>query len=146
VAFDLCGNATQQLLGIVRTHLQAVAPAADVKPTPAVTIKDEADDMVEENTPLVSAAASSSGSGPNDPEYTQRYNSLQSILSGEVSITLQLEFLHRKCHSDLAILKNTKVGRSPTLVMSDSIRFEIVSYRQSCRFRSSNAIASLTRA
>lgn len=39
-----------------------------------------------------------------------RFAKIRSILSGEESIKLHLEFLYRNNHTDLLILKNTKVG------------------------------------
>jgi 26S proteasome regulatory subunit N2 len=108
VAFDMCSNATQHQLSNVRDLLKSVAPAKQECNTTATATATDAMAVVDESTPALSNQASSTSSGGDDV-YAQRYNKLQSILSGELSITLHLEFLHRNCHSDLAILKNTKV-------------------------------------
>ena len=39
----------------------------------------------------------------------EKYVKIRRILSGEESIKLHLEFLYRNNHTDLLILKNTKV-------------------------------------
>jgi 26S proteasome regulatory subunit N2 len=46
--------------------------------------------------------------GPNDSN-DDRFAKIKTILSGVESIKLHLEFLYRKNHTDLLILKNTKV-------------------------------------
>ncbi|CAO3592001.1 unnamed protein product [Absidia cylindrospora] len=78
IAFDLEENATQDFLSKVSNNL----------PVPAA--KEEAADATTETD-------------DNDP-----FKKIVSILSGEQSIRLYLEFLYRNNHTDLMILKNTK--------------------------------------
>ena len=44
-----------------------------------------------------------------DP-HAEAFAKIRTVLSGELSIKLKLEFLLRNNHTDLLILKNTKVG------------------------------------
>lgn len=83
IAFDLEESATQDFLLKV------------IKDLPA-TKKLDANEMETDDTP----------SGSND----ERFEKIKTILSGVESIKLYLEFLYRKNHTDLLILKNTKVG------------------------------------
>ncbi|CAG8455290.1 13893_t:CDS:10 [Ambispora leptoticha] len=94
IAFDLEENATQEFLQKVVSQLP---PAAAVS-TPSATEKQDAmetDEAEEQKTPQ---------RDPNEEKYTR----IRSILSGEESIKLHLEFLYRNNHTDLLILKNTK--------------------------------------
>ncbi|GAB5594033.1 proteasome regulatory particle base subunit [Umbelopsis nana] len=81
IAFDLEESATQDFLLKV------------IKDLPA-TKKLDANEMETDDTP----------SGSND----ERFEKIKTILSGVESIKLYLEFLYRKNHTDLLILKNTK--------------------------------------
>lgn len=44
----------------------------------------------------------------NQDEYNQKIEKLKTILSGETTINLYLDFLFRNNHTDLLILKNIK--------------------------------------
>ncbi|RUP51626.1 hypothetical protein BC936DRAFT_146875 [Jimgerdemannia flammicorona] len=83
IAFDLEENATQDFLHKVSNDL-ASAPAEE-RP-----VDGDAMDTDEANKP------------------TDKFSKIRSILSGEESIKLHLEFLYRNNHTDLLILKNTK--------------------------------------
>ncbi|EFN80757.1 26S proteasome non-ATPase regulatory subunit 1 [Harpegnathos saltator] len=125
IAFDLYESATQQFLGRVLQALRATAPipgALMVKPVvkPAAT-------TVTANTKPVEATESASietdssttpaedktersveSLNAEEREQQERVDALSSILGGEVSIDLHLQFLIRSNHTDMLILKNTK--------------------------------------
>ena len=84
IAFDLEDNATQEFLHKVTAAL----------PNIPVAVKDENSMEVDQPSGDMTAGI---------------YKNIKTILSGELSIKLYLEFLHRNNHSDLLILKNTKV-------------------------------------
>ncbi|KAL0144616.1 armadillo-type protein [Mucor lusitanicus] len=81
ISFDLEENATQEFLSKVSAELPA---------EPETTEKTEG--AAEEEKPKLDTP----------------YKKIKSILSGEESIRLHLEFLYRNNHTDLLILKNTK--------------------------------------
>ncbi|KAJ3041540.1 proteasome regulatory particle base subunit [Rhizophlyctis rosea] len=91
IAFDLEDNATQEYLHKVVGGL----------PAPSGTRPADKDAMEtdEEKKPLLQEAA--------DPN-SEVFDKIRTILSGELSIKLNLEFLLRNNHTDLLILKNTK--------------------------------------
>ncbi|CAO3657434.1 unnamed protein product [Mucor hiemalis] len=83
ISFDLEENATQEFLSKVSQDLP-------VEP------------IVEEAEPEVASAET------EKPKNLTPFQKIKSILSGEESIRLHLEFLYRNNHTDLLILKNTK--------------------------------------
>lgn len=114
IGFDLYDSATQQFLGQVLQALRSTAPipsALGGKPEP-------------QGGPYTEAAASTEGSVASEEvakperdleslteeekEHQRRVEKLISILGGDVSIALQLQFLIRSNHADMLILKNTK--------------------------------------
>ncbi|XP_047109390.1 26S proteasome non-ATPase regulatory subunit 1 isoform X1 [Schistocerca piceifrons] len=109
IAFDLYESATQQFLGRVLQALRATAP-----------IPTGTSDTVEKKTDASETTTASAGEQEikterklenlNEDEklHQLRIEKLSSILSGEVSIDLHLQFLIRSNHSDMLILKNTK--------------------------------------
>lgn len=88
ISFDLEENATQEFLSKVSQDLPVEA-------------------IVEEAEPESSAAATATGESEKRKNLTP-FQKIKSILSGEESIRLHLEFLYRNNHTDLLILKNTK--------------------------------------
>lgn len=84
IAFDLAETAGQGFLQVVRNELSG--------PNPTTTTEGEA--MVEDGVGM----------------YRQR---VVAILTGEESIKLYLEFLYKNNHTDLLILKGTKVRPFP---------------------------------
>ncbi|KAI8643891.1 armadillo-type protein [Parasitella parasitica] len=80
ISFDLEENATQEFLSKVAAELP-------VEPETENTEMSTEEEKPKNDTP---------------------YKKIKSILSGEESIRLHLEFLYRNNHSDLLILKNTK--------------------------------------
>ena len=84
IAFDIEENATQEYLQKVLAQL----------PAPAATKKEDASAM-DTDEPVLSTL---------DEALTK----IRTIISGELSVKLYLEFLYRNNHADLLILKNTK--------------------------------------
>lgn len=113
IAFDLYESATQQFLGQVLQALKATAPIpsaliSNLKPqgtTPAPEIKQEPKESDEGDAKVERTVDSL-----NEAEKTHQTNieKLAGILSGEISIDLQLQFLIRSNHADLQILRATK--------------------------------------
>ncbi|XP_043516084.1 26S proteasome non-ATPase regulatory subunit 1 [Frieseomelitta varia] len=123
IAFDLYESATQQFLGRVLQALRATAPipgALMVKPIvkPAVKPATEASSSepaaaeTENNSNTAAPEEKSQRSveslNTEEREQQERVDALSSILGGEISIDLHLQFLIRSNHTDMLILKNTK--------------------------------------
>ncbi|XP_020291124.1 26S proteasome non-ATPase regulatory subunit 1 [Pseudomyrmex gracilis] len=128
IAFDLYESATQQFLGRVMQALRATAPipgALMVKPVikPATDITVKATEVSTESAANTETDETTTTTTPDTEEKTQRsveslnaeereqqerVDALSSILGGEVSIDLHLQFLIRSNHTDMLILKNTK--------------------------------------
>nr|KAF7432223.1 hypothetical protein H0235_005147 [Vespula pensylvanica] len=120
IAFDLYESATQQFLGRVLQALRATAPipaALMVKPIikPAAkpiaeTSSNSASMETESSTPALEEKTQRSieNLSPEEKEQQERVDALSSILGGEISIDLHLQFLIRSNHTDMLILKNTK--------------------------------------
>ncbi|EFN63481.1 26S proteasome non-ATPase regulatory subunit 1 [Camponotus floridanus] len=126
IAFDLYESATQQFLGRVLQALRATAPIPGallvkpiVKPAAATTAAKTTEDSTEttnmetnEGTAVPNteekAQRSVESLNAEEREQQERVDALSSILGGEVSIDLHLQFLIRSNHTDMLILKNTK--------------------------------------
>ncbi|OAD53326.1 26S proteasome non-ATPase regulatory subunit 1 [Eufriesea mexicana] len=121
IAFDLYESATQQFLGRVLQALRATAPipgALMVKPIVKPVVKATAEASSESSTametesstpaPDEKAQRSVESLNAEEREQQERVDALSSILSGEISIDLHLQFLIRSNHTDMLILKNTK--------------------------------------
>uniref|UniRef100_A0A182JU48 26S proteasome non-ATPase regulatory subunit 1 n=1 Tax=Anopheles christyi TaxID=43041 RepID=A0A182JU48_9DIPT len=109
IAFDLYESATQQYLGQVLQALKATAPIpsaliSNFKPQGTTTTDATTSDATTE------PKAERTLESLNEAEKTHQKNieKLASILSGEVTIELQLQFLIRSNHADLQILRATK--------------------------------------
>ncbi|XP_055381283.1 26S proteasome non-ATPase regulatory subunit 1 [Condylostylus longicornis] len=133
IAFDLYESATQQFLGQVLQALKATAPIPGALPStfkPQGQNESKSDEEKakekEQRDLLIGDAKESEHSTDgidgtdikfkrtvdslNDSEKVHQKNieKLISILSGEISIGLQLQFLIRSNHADLQILRSTK--------------------------------------
>ncbi|KAH8318677.1 hypothetical protein KR074_001300 [Drosophila pseudoananassae] len=122
IAFDLYESATQEFLGNVLQALKNTAPIPTALPstfkpqgTTSGDSKSEDDsksksseDITEEKE--VEAKVERTIDSLNEVEKLHQKNieKLISILSGEVSIDLQLQFLIRSNHADLQVLRGTK--------------------------------------
>ncbi|KAF7269013.1 hypothetical protein GWI33_017934 [Rhynchophorus ferrugineus] len=110
IAFDLYESATQQFLERVMVALRLTAPIPsllEVKKPKADDSSTDNADVSTESKPEVPEKTLESLSDA-DKEHQQRIEKLHTILSGEVSIELHLQFLIRSNHADLLILKQTK--------------------------------------
>jgi 26S proteasome regulatory subunit N2 len=120
IAFDLYESATQQFLGQVLQALKATAPIpsaliSNLKPQGATTTTIPSTTEVEIKTEVTTdedgdEKLESTVESLNESEKNHQKNieKLASILSGEISIDLQLQFLIRSNHADLQILRATK--------------------------------------
>ncbi|XP_067617166.1 26S proteasome non-ATPase regulatory subunit 1 [Eurosta solidaginis] len=124
IAFDLYESATQEFLGKVLQALKETAPIPTALPS---TFKPQGTASSDDASKSTSDEKTKSSEEPdgdaegdakiertieslNDSEKAHQKNieKLISILSGEVSIDLQLQFLIRSNHADLQILRGTK--------------------------------------
>lgn len=103
IAFDLVENSTQQFLQNVRNLLPSPEKSAASSSTTTATGGESMDvDKTTETTPLVtqpqstkSEEAKSGSEGKAESAYGERMQRLKTILSGETSIGLYLDFLFR---------------------------------------------------
>lgn len=109
IAFELCDNASQQFLSNVRKLLPQTPDA-----TVAVAAEGPA---AGEKAPLLEANKDAMDvdvvHAAQDTPYTSNLRTLHKILTGEPTITLQLEFLYRNNHADLGVLKAIKNAFEP---------------------------------
>lgn len=121
IAFDLYDNSSQDFLKKVREGLPSESESENTQPTDVVDKMDEdkADDARETDKLLSEsdgnvAAPSSSLDGPAEKphpisaEAQKALDSIREILSGTKTIQLNLEFLYRNNHADVAILNKLK--------------------------------------
>ncbi|KAJ3341759.1 proteasome regulatory particle base subunit [Gonapodya sp. JEL0774] len=114
VAFDLEESATQDFLGRLLQNLPAgpvgelavAEPAAAAGTSSAEASAEKKDaDVMETDEPK---GAEVKAIDPAATTIAEAFGRIRSILSGELSIKLYLEFLFRNNRTDLLILKNTK--------------------------------------
>ncbi|XP_004533201.1 26S proteasome non-ATPase regulatory subunit 1 [Ceratitis capitata] len=125
IAFDLYESATQEFLGKVLQALKETAPIPTALPTtfkPQGTNPSGSDDASKSSSEDKPKSEDSPGDAEGDAKIERTIDSLNdsekahqkniekliSILSGEVTIDLQLQFLIRSNHGDLQILRGTK--------------------------------------
>ncbi|XP_073819102.1 regulatory particle non-ATPase 2 [Musca autumnalis] len=117
IAFDLYESATQEFLGNVLQALKETAPIPTALPSifkpqgTTTSNKSEEEKTKEESkTEETDVKTERTVESLNDSEKAHQKNieKLISILSGEVTIDLQLQFLIRSNHADLQILRATK--------------------------------------
>lgn len=131
IAFDLYESATQQFLTQVLQALRSTAPipsalpstykpqgtskTADKKPADSVaSVIDEQSEesaAVPEDTPMLEDSKierTVESLSTNETVHQSNIEKLVNILSGEVTIDMQLQFLIRSNHADLQILRATK--------------------------------------
>eukprot|EP01119_Soliformovum_irregulare_P004279 TRINITY_DN1527_c0_g1_i1.p1 TRINITY_DN1527_c0_g1~~TRINITY_DN1527_c0_g1_i1.p1 ORF type:complete len:976 (-),score=320.37 TRINITY_DN1527_c0_g1_i1:146-3073(-) len=107
IAFDLVSNATQSLIANVQRKLGSSAAPS---PAPA---RDSMEVDSKETTPLITQPESTkkeekAPEKPAENSYASRLDRLKTILYGDTSISLQLDFLFRNNKTDLLVLKNIK--------------------------------------
>lgn len=109
IAFDLYESATQQFLTRVLQALRTLGGGTEEASANAVAPAEAADDT--QDTQTEPAVTELPAETPADKEKSVRMGQLDklaTILSGEVTIGLHLQFLIRSNHTDLLILKQTK--------------------------------------
>lgn len=117
IAFDFYDNSTQKFLKKVREKLPNNAQPPSVHTQSREAAMDDADaEKPQETQPLLQDVNDSSD--PPDisadetanlsPEAAKAFDSVREILQGIKSIELELEFLYRNNHTDMAILNKIK--------------------------------------
>jgi len=123
IAFDLCGNASQQFRLDVRKeivgHLETDSEQARIQEyySQMLKNKEENERQKREGGGGGQAAPSATPMETSAPQTEQekdkddsRLQHMKSILSGTLSINMFLEFLHRNNHTDKLVLKNIKTA------------------------------------
>ncbi|KAI9346485.1 armadillo-type protein [Obelidium mucronatum] len=113
IAFDLEANATQEFLLNVIATLPPPTTTSTTIPLSSLSVTSPApaggDAMdTDEQTPLIQPASPlvvTTGGNPSSP-----LDQIHKILSGSLSIKLHLDFLYRTNHTDLLILKQTRIA------------------------------------
>jgi 26S proteasome regulatory subunit N2 len=124
IGFDLLEAELQAFIAQVREKLKAAAPAAapaasPTAPAPAANDNDVSMEEGDEGeaAPLLAEAAAVAAPEPGVPivvdPLTEKFNRFDSIVSGDVPIELERQFLASRNASDLQILKNIKAGIEP---------------------------------
>ena len=121
IAFDIFDNSTQGFLKKVSEGLPKDPEPADAQPIDNADRMDEGGaENAQETDQLLSEGRQDAGpvnsSGANTtqkpepikPEAKRAFDSIRDILSGTKSIELNLEFLYRNNHADVAILNKLK--------------------------------------
>jgi 26S proteasome regulatory subunit N2 len=111
IAFDLYESATQQFLERVMVALRLTAPIPSLLEDKLKPKTTESTAETTENTeakPEVKEERSLENLNEKEKEHQECLEKLHTILSGEISIELHLQFLIRSNHADLLILKQTK--------------------------------------
>lgn len=114
IAFDMYDSATQQFLLRVQNALRSTVPLPEVESKKSADEKEDSNtDEGKEKMEAESSEATPSPS-PAKPQTEEektladRMKKLHTILGGEVTIGLHLQFLIRNNKTDTLILKNTK--------------------------------------
>lgn len=117
IAFDFYDNSTQNFLKKIRENLPDNSEPPSVQPQHGgeATSTDDAENAKETDRLLQDAnnrsdppGASVQGTGNLSPEAAKAFRSIREILEGTKSIELDLEFLYRNNHTDMAILNKIK--------------------------------------
>jgi 26S proteasome regulatory subunit N2 len=111
IAFDLYESATQQFLERVMVALRLTAPIPSLLEDKLKPKSTESTAETTENAeakPEVKEERSLENLNEKEKEHQECLEKLHTILSGEISIELHLQFLIRSNHADLLILKQTK--------------------------------------
>ena len=121
IAFDLYDNSSQEFLKKVREGLPKNPEPSPPQPTDTADRMDEDKaENAEETDQLLPESSEKPEAPPSSiersteireditPEAQRAFDSIRDILSGTKSIQLNLEFLYRNNHSDVAILNKLK--------------------------------------
>ncbi|EFA76166.1 26S proteasome regulatory subunit S1 [Heterostelium album PN500] len=104
LAFDLFQNGTQQFLANIRKLLPAAAAAA----TQSSGEGANKEGTIAADKMQIDGDNNNNNNKQQDDSFAARLERLRSILSGEQSISLYLEFLYRHCNTDLHVLQIMK--------------------------------------
>ncbi|XP_076304410.1 regulatory particle non-ATPase 2 [Tachypleus tridentatus] len=116
IAFDLYESATQQFLARVLQALRATAPVPSTITLPLISSKEkkEGESMETDqkelagSQPLPEPTPKKEDLSEEQKKHQERIEKLATILGGEITINLHLQFLIRNNHTDMLILKHTK--------------------------------------
>lgn len=119
IAFDFYDNSTQNFLKKIRENLPDNSQPPSVQPQQEGEAKamsgDDAEKAQETDRLLQDVnnrsdppGASVEGTENSSPETAKAFQSIREILEGTKSIELELEFLYRSNHTDMAILNKIK--------------------------------------
>ncbi|XP_013393221.1 26S proteasome non-ATPase regulatory subunit 1 [Lingula anatina] len=119
IAFDLYESATQQFLQRVQSALRSTAPipipttpvGKATKPEDSKESTMETEDSTvdaDSGKPAESATPKLEDLSESDRKLQEQFTKLHTILGGDFSIALNLQFLIRNNKTDMLILKNTK--------------------------------------
>lgn len=113
IAFDLYESATQEFLSQVMQALKETAPipnaiVLNLKPQGVKELAKDAEADVEMTEAAKQPERAIDSLNDSEKIHQKNIEKLASILSGEISIDLQLQFLIRSNHADLQILRATK--------------------------------------
>ena len=117
IAFDLYDNSTQEFLKKVREGLPK--PPATASTEDSEKMQEDSGEGAKETDQLLQESRNDDGTGASNqsgpglekdmPEDAKKaYESIRTILQGTKSIELDLEFLYRNNHTDMAILNKIK--------------------------------------
>lgn len=114
IAFDFYDNSTQNFLKKIRESLPDTAEPPFLQPQHGAEAMDDDDaEKAQETDRLLQNVNNRSdppaeGTGNSSPETAKAFESIREILQGTKSIELELEFLYRNNHTDMAILNKIK--------------------------------------
>lgn len=116
IAFDFYDNSTQNFLKKIREHLPDNSEPPPVQPQRGEGAMDDDVEKAQETDRLLQdvnnrsdpPGASVEGRGNLSPEAVKAFESIREILQGTKSIELELEFLYRNNHTDMAILNKIR--------------------------------------
>jgi 26S proteasome regulatory subunit N2 len=115
IGFDLYESATQQFLQSVQAALRQTAPAPIQTAAPPTLVaqpegegEEESAMEVDEKQPVVAPVTPAAPLSEADKLIQDRLTKLHTILGGDTTIALHLQFLIRSNKTDLLVLKNTK--------------------------------------
>lgn len=132
IGFDLYESATQQFLQRVQAALRVAAPVPIIMPTPQAGKKPADSKSEDKETPMETDETEASPEtkpptkdlsslSPAEKEHQERIEKVYTILCGEITIFLRLQFLIKNNKTDMHILKNTKEGVRHSITHSSTV-------------------------
>lgn len=112
IGFDLYESATQQFLTSVRNSMKLVtAPPTTITDAAPAAAQAESMETDDDDTAAVEPAKEGTPNGnaaAETKEMSAELKKIAGILSGDTTISLQLQFLIRNNNTDLLVLRKTK--------------------------------------